>query len=435
MELLRRTIDIAEKGLGEKSIGASDLYRKSTARLPADGEVVLFTQLGSLTDRLVSLLVASGQAPDPKQTAELKKMQAIAWGTKFEDALMRDTLFIVSPGNTAEAPLAQQSLALSNADTFLTYSTALPASIDLPDNPAITAFLPNLAAWQKDLADKGLKFTDFNQAFGPEFGVTLSWPQGNAQPSTLLTLDVRDAALAKRFFEAIAGDLIGASTANREEKDGATIYETPPTPGLAILPPIDFALNDKFLILGFGKPDVLAALDRLKAGKGTIAATPAFEQATKAVGKPTSGFGYLDLKTLVDRSYGTFRPFLAMSLAFSPDSAKYVDAGKLPDTETISKHLSPAVYSQSVTTDGTLVESVGPLTFNQVIGLSVGGAIAAAYPTITAAMGGGLKLDPNLLQLPQKQSVPPAKTAPSAPPKANPPASTPPADKPADSTQ
>ena len=50
MELLRHTVDIAVQGLGEKSIGASDLYRKSTARLPADGEAVIFAQLGTLTD-------------------------------------------------------------------------------------------------------------------------------------------------------------------------------------------------------------------------------------------------------------------------------------------------------------------------------------------------------------------------------------------------
>jgi hypothetical protein len=349
---------------------------------------------------------------------------------------MRDTLFILSPGNTAEAPLAQQSLAFSNADTFLTYSTVLPASIDLPDSSvALAAFLPSLAGWEKDLANQGLKFADFSKAFGPEFGVVINWPQGNPQPSTLLTLDVRDAALAKRFFEAIAGDLTGGTPANREEKDGATIYETPPSAGLAIIPPIDFALNDRFLILGFGKSDVLAALTRLKAGQGTIAANPAFEQATKAVAKPTSGFGYLDLKTLVDRSYGTFRPFLAMSLAFAPDSAKYVDAGRLPGTKAISKHLSPAVYSQSVTADGTLVESVGPLTFNQVIGLSVGGAIAAAFPSIESALGGSIKLDPNSIQLLQPQSVPTAKKAQTPAPKANSPASAAPGSKPADSTQ
>jgi hypothetical protein len=96
-----------------------------------------------------------------------------------------------------------------------------------------------------------------------------------------------------------------------------------------------------------------------------------------------------------------------MSLAFSPDSAKYVDAGKLPNTETISKHLSPAVYSQSVSEEGTLIESVGPLTFNQVAGVTIGGVLAAALPMIENAVSGGLKLDPNLLQLNPQQPVAP----------------------------
>ena len=45
----------------------------------------------------------------------------------------------------------------------------------------------------------------------------------------------------------------------------------------------------------------------------SIAQTPAYQGAAKAVGQPTSGFGYLDLKTLFERSYGTMRPFIAMS--------------------------------------------------------------------------------------------------------------------------
>ena len=150
MELLRHTIDIAGQGLGEKGLGASDLYRKSTARLPADGEVVLFGQVGTISDRIISLLTAASQAPDPKQVAEWKKIQAIAWGTKFEDALMRDTLFIFSPGNTVEQPLAQNALALSDANTFLTYSTLLPASIDVADSSMgiIRTMVPGFAGFR-----------------------------------------------------------------------------------------------------------------------------------------------------------------------------------------------------------------------------------------------------------------------------------------------
>jgi len=436
LDLLRQTVDIAEKGLGEKGIGANELYRKSTAHLPADGEVVLFAQLASITDRITSLLVTSGQAPDPKELAEIKKYQAIAWGTKFENALMRDTLFILSPGGTAEPPLAQRALALSDPNTFLVYSSALPKSVDISNSSLgmFSAMLPGYAAFEHGLTEKGLKLSDFSKAFGPEFGLLINWGQGAPQPSTLLAMDVQDPAVAKKFVDAFTDDSSGSAPWGREDKDGSTIYQSPPAQGLLSISPA-VALNDRFLVIGFSQPEVLAGLAHLKEGKAAISASPAFADAIKAVGTPTSGFGYLDLKTLVERSYGTFRPFLAMTLAFAPDSAKYVDAGKLPSTESISKHLSPAVYSQSVTADGTLVESVGPLTFNQVIGVSIGGAIAAAFPMIENAVAGGLKLDPSLLQAPQPQPVQPAAPPPAPIAKPDSTSATPPAEKAASAGQ
>ncbi|MEP6671394.1 MAG: hypothetical protein ABJF10_19685 [Chthoniobacter sp.] len=421
MELLRHTVDIAGHGLGPLALGENDLFRKSTAHLPADGEVVLFTQVGSISDRIISLLVAAGQAPDPKQIADWKKIQAIAAGTKFEDALMRDTLFILSPGNAPEAPLAQNALALSDANTFLTYSTALPATIDVADTSlgVFRTMVPGFLGFESGLTAKGLKLGDFGKAFGPEFGTLLGWAPGAPQPSTLLTMDVRDAATAKGFVEAFTGGLAGAAW-GRQEKDGVTLFQSPPAEGLIAFTPT-IALTDHFAVIGFSQAEVLAGLGQLANGKPAIASSPAFAQAAKSVGTPTSGFGYIDLKTLVERSYGTLRPFLAMTLAFSPDSAKYVDAGKLPGTESISKHLSPAVYSQSVSADGTLIESVGPLTFNQVVGVTVGGAIVAAFPMIENALSGGLKLDPSSLQLSPPPVVPPTDQpprteAPPAPP-------------------
>jgi hypothetical protein len=247
-------------------------------------------------------------------------------------------------------------------------------------------------------------------------------------------MDVRDPATAKGFIEALTGGTAGSAMWAQEKQEGVTIYQSPPAEGLIAIAPT-LALTDHFLVIGFSQPDVLAGVRQLKTGKAAVAVNPAFAQAAKAVSQPTAGFGFLDLKALVDRSYGTMRPFLAMSLAFAPNSAKYVDAGKLPSTEAISKHLSPAVYSQSVSADGTLIESVGPLTFNQVIGLSLGGVIATALPAIENAVAGGFKLDPNTLQLPPPSVVKPAATPEPATPKPDPSDSAPAGDKPAASPQ
>jgi len=427
LELLRRTIDAVPQGLGPQGLGANELYGKATGRLPRDGEAVLYAQVGVLSERLVSLLVASGQALDPKQVADLKKVQAIAWGTKFDGAQMRDTLFVLSPGNESEPPLARSTLAFSTPQTFLTYAAALPTTMELPESSlALGAFIPGFAAMEKALADQGLKFADFGKAFGREFGAVLSWPESSPQPSTLLALEVRDAAKAKGFVEAFTGGLPPSPAWGRQEKDGVTIYQSPASAGLIPVAP-SLALTDRFLVFGFSQAEIAAALEQLKAGQIAIAQTATFGQAAQAVGEPTSGFGYLDLKTLFERSYGTLRPFLAMSLAFSPDSAKYLDAGKLPNTATISKHLSPSVYSQSVSPDGTLIESVGTLTFNQVLVGTIGGAAAAAFPMIENALAGGMKLDPNsllnpaaALSNPAPQTIPasesePAPAAPAVP--------------------
>jgi hypothetical protein len=414
MELLRRTIDAAPHGLGAKALSGNELFQKATPRLPVDGEAVLFAQLGTLTERVVSLLVASGQAPDPKQIAELKKMQAVAWGTKFDGALMRDTLFLLSPGNAAEPPLARSTLAFSGADTFLTYALALPTTFEVPESSlALGMFVPGFAAMEKGLADQGLKWTDLGKAFGPEFGVVVNWAQASSQPSALFAMDVRDGEKARGFVNVFTGGVAGNPPWGREEKDGVTLYQSPATAGLVSVTPC-LALTGGFLVLGFSQPEVTGALGQLKSGQAAITAVPAFAQASKDVGAPTSGFGYLDLKTLFERGYGTLRPLIAMSLAFSSDAGKYLDAGKLPSTEAISKHLTPSIYSQSVTPDGTLVESVGTLTFNQVIIGTVGGVVAAAFPMIENAFAGGLKLDPSILSLTPSAPTP-------APPSENPP--------------
>src|SRR5439155_7482229 len=129
------------------ALATNEALKKATAPLPASVDAILFAQLGTLTDRVVSLLVASGQPLEPKQLADLKKMQAVAWGTKFEDSQVRDTLFLLSPGHAGESSLPRSTLVFSGPNTFLTYATALPATLEMPaPSLALTAFILGFAA-------------------------------------------------------------------------------------------------------------------------------------------------------------------------------------------------------------------------------------------------------------------------------------------------
>jgi len=319
--------------------------------------------------------------------------------------------------------MPRNAMALTAPDTVLYYATGVPPLGNVAQAPAssqaaLAALLPSLSAMETTLANKGLKWSDFEVAFGPEFSTILDWPLESAQPSPVFALDVKDAAKAKGFVDAFAEVSGGTAPWGRKEENGVTTYQSTPAPNSLIPIAPTLAVTDHFLLLGFNGEAVKQALTRLKSGKANISQSGAYQEASKAVKPPTGSFGYLDLKALFERSYGTFRPFIAMSLAFNPEAGKYLDASKLPGTETISKHLSPSVFSKSISPEGATYESVGALTFHQVVLGGFGGGIIAAYPMLesTIGAGGGFKLDPKLLQpSPAAPSVPKNRPAPTTP--------------------
>ncbi len=421
LDILHGTLDRYNgKPSGSKpALAADETYRKSLAPLPADADLRAFARVGVLTDRVASLMAAAGQKADPQQLSDLKKTQAIALSSKLDGSQFRDTIFSYAPGTGKQPPLSRHGLALSTGSTLLYYGATLPASLGVPQSnePGIAQLLPMLADVEKALADNGLKLSDATSAFGPEMSSLFDWtPATLAPPSFLLAVDVRDAAKAKAFIQAITSVPNGASGWTHIEQDGATIFQPPaPAGGLAgfTLPSPSIGLSDRFLVLGLSTDAVTSGLAQLKNKAGKLNDQPAFQAAEKTVEVPTASFGYVDLRSLVERSYGIMRPFLAMSLAFNANSGQYLDAGKLPDTETLTKHLGPSVLSQATTDDGTLMESTGPLTFDQIVVMALGGAGVAAFPMIEQTMqnGGGL-LPPSLLPTAPAQSPLPASPAP-----------------------
>jgi hypothetical protein len=154
-------------------------------------------------------------------------------------------------------------------------------------------------------------------------------------------------------------------------------------------------ISDKFVIAGLSPKSVIDALAHAKQQGGKLTDQAGFKTAEKTVLPPTNAFGYFDVRALIERSSAIFRPLLAMSLAMNPDSGQYIDAGKLPATATLTKHLGPTVYSSRTTDQGALTESAGPITFNQAIFVAAVGVGAAAVPAMEQAMKGGGP--PNLL--------------------------------------
>src|SRR5207237_8843613 len=84
---------------------------------------------------------------------------------------------------------------------------------------------------------------------------------------------------------------------------------------------------------------------------------------------PTDAFVYVDTALLYSRLDAALRPMLLMSAAFMPAISDYVDVGKLPPPEIVTKHLSPIVSSQRYDGDGYVTESSGPVRLDIGLGL------------------------------------------------------------------
>jgi len=83
---------------------------------------------------------------------------------------------------------------------------------------------------------------------------------------------------------------------------------------------------------------------------------------------------YLDANTLFERGYGSIRPMLVFGAALVPNLSDFIDPAALPETSEVCKHLTPIFMCRRELPDGTLDDSVGPLTAFEASALGVGAA-------------------------------------------------------------
>jgi hypothetical protein len=67
---------------------------------------------------------------------------------------------------------------------------------------------------------------------------------------------------------------------------------------------------------------------------------------------------------------------LVFGVALIPALNQYIDAMTFPETDEVSKHLSPIVLSRHRVANGVVDESVGPITAYDALALILGGAVA-----------------------------------------------------------
>jgi hypothetical protein len=393
VDLLEQTLDsfVASHALGFETLASNPHFRKSVSRMPQNPDALLFVQTGSLIDRVVTLLSVSGQKLDSDKLKELQKVQALAAAMKFEGQNIRDSIFLLKPGEKAGEPLDKPALAFSTAETRLFYTSRfeVPDKIELPDASLdVTGVLQLFKGAIFQLQARGITMKDIRRAFGHEIGSILAWNDGRIYPSFLTILEVRDFEEAKRLLDAAAEITVGGAVLSRREMEGGVFYSFNWI-GSSWFPTPSVALSSNYAVIGLSLDDIMAGLAEVSSGtgRGILSNEANFDAASASVITPTVAFAYIDAAALFGRIYRLAKTSLAAWSTLAPPSAPFLDPARLPLADSVTKHLGSIVYSQAEVENGVISESVGTVTLSQSLVAAALGGGAAFYPFVKEQIG------------------------------------------------
>lgn len=386
VSLLKTTIDRLDHRATAPGLDQDPAFQSVCAKLPKGHETLIFARAQPFLGRIFALAAASGQPAPAASRAEAEKLQAFGAATRIEDGKIHDTFYALAPGG-APGLLRMSSLPLTSADTLFYGATTfkLPAAFNVPTLPGTpaAAALAALAGWADALQGQGISVDSIRAALGDEASAQIDWPASNTQPSPVASFDLRDRAAAQKLLDGLAAARApgGPAWQKMPADKGITLY-TLDLPNVVFVSPT-LTLTDQHLIAGLNAEDVRAAAARESAGGGAMAQTERYKAAVAAVVKPNVAFAYVDARAFFERAYGVLKPAATMGAAiFAPQLSDYLDVGKLPATETISRHLSPTVFSEAVDAQGVTVESLGSVTAAQAVAGLAMAAGGAAWPML-----------------------------------------------------
>jgi len=165
-----------------------------------------------------------------------------------------------------------------------------------------------------------------------------------------------------------------APGATVQKMDSIDLYIIPTQYGTLAI-----AQNDLFLLVGTDATFVTKAA-KGPTGEKTLMESAPFQPALGIYESANEGFCYIDTPTTFERLYSNFVPVLRFGALVIPSIGKMMDINKMPKPETISRHLPPIVLSQKRTTDGTLIESSGPVSMSEFLLIGAGAFGATKWP-------------------------------------------------------
>ncbi len=364
------------------SLASSEVFRKVMSQLPSEPDFVWFADFQPIFDLLLRVGEQQGGDVNEAQIAQIRKLKAAGGSLLFAGEDQREMSFALMDDIPKLPALNHALMELTVPDTTVFIESAVDRETISSEDYLQT--LPEPV--QEFLADAQLDGGRLASVLGDEMGAILKWGAGAMIPSVLVGVTIEDRARVDEIVTgAVARDDLDVTV---RESHGAKVFEFPSFGGLQLVSPA-VAITDRFLLASLTIDELERVLDSNDGGKDakTLKDSEAFKPALDLYRGSNQAFAFIDAKTIFENIYNQLRPILVIAGTMSPDMAKVIDVEKLPDTEVISRHLSPILYTNRQTADGIIVESSGPITFSQGAGLVGVGAAFFIVSQLGATFG------------------------------------------------
>ncbi|HEY5705262.1 MAG TPA: hypothetical protein VIS96_06785 [Terrimicrobiaceae bacterium] len=362
---LKDAIDRAAGRKKEGSLADSPRYKEVFGKLVGDADLLLFCQPRSVLETLLEVGSSMGEQPIAPQVEQLRKVEAVGATTKFDEANLRDDIFVLrrNPPDVGSLDHAAMKFTSNETAAYFEFVSNFSQIFTATSNAIATRLMsaPRI---------QGTRLPQLiPEAFGPNCAVSVSWAPQQMRPTGIIAVQIKDPAKAEESVQEWRAVFPEASVT---ELEGIRYFSFPSLQTAFANPTL--ALVEGFLILGVNPGELNRSLQAFKSGE-TLEKSPAFASALSAYGAANEVFGYADSKVLFERGFPTLRQIIVFGAAVVPGASAIVDGSKLPQTETIAKHLQPIIYKQTRIPEGYLVESTGPITMNQAVllGAAAGG--------------------------------------------------------------
>jgi hypothetical protein len=343
------------------------LFQECRANVPTENDLLSFVRGGPAIDTYAGLHWTFGNEGSQGND------RAVIVATTIVGPRLRDTVFTLTGTTTKVSTLDRRGLAMTSPSTIGYLATQVGfAEIwrwcgQLAEHSQLAETIRNYLGQVKSF---GLEPRDLdNLVSGAEIIVDRD-PKSDSLNGAI-SLRVSDPASFQHLVDQVVTEKF-PENCRKIEVESIPAYLMLVNERL----PIVFGLvGQQFLITG-SQSNFAELVHRLQSRALGLEADNQYQTIAKMVDEPNVLFAYLDAKSGFERFYEASRPMLAFGIVLMPTINRYVDAMALPETEDISKHLSPIVLSRHRVANGVVDESVGPVTAYDAVALLLGGALA-----------------------------------------------------------